>query len=68
MKYIALAECVDCPPTPVIDETYISVVEINDEYLGVTRCQWCRRPIQYWMLEEDALILEELGVDIITWV
>ena len=41
-------------PTPVIDEEYISVCKIDGEYLGITRCQWCKRPIQYWMPETDA--------------
>jgi hypothetical protein len=68
LKYIAVAECSDCPPTPVIDESYISVIKIDDEYLGITRCQWCRRPIQHWMPEDDAIMLSEMGVEVITWV
>ena len=49
MRYVALAECDDCPPTPIIDEEYLTVCKIDDEYIGITRCQYCRRPIQYWM-------------------
>jgi len=68
MKYIALAECDDCPSTPVIDEEYISVCRIDGEYLGITRCQWCKRPIQYWMPEDDAFELRDMGVEILVWV
>ena len=67
MRYIAIAECDDCPPTPVLDEEYISICRIEEDYLGITRCQWCKRPIQYWMSEEDAIQLNELGVKILTW-
>ena len=68
MRYIAVAECDDCPPTPVLDEDYITICKIDDEYLGVSRCQYCRRPLQYWMSEEDANQFAELGVNVITWV
>ena len=40
MRYVALAECDDCPPTPVIDKDYLSICKIDDEYLGITRCQY----------------------------
>ena len=65
---IVAAECEDCGITMVIDPSFISIFKLEDEFLAITLCQHCERPI---MADIPPALAEELKtkeVKILSWI
>lgn len=65
---IVQAECEDCEEvTLVVDSTMVSVMRLEDNFTGVTICQYCFRPIITPISDVLAASLETKGVKILSW-
>jgi len=38
-------ECEDCGRFLVVEQEFISIFEIDDEFTAITRCAYCDRPV-----------------------
>jgi hypothetical protein len=65
---IVAAECEDCGTTMVIDPSFINVFKLEDEFLAITLCQHCERPILAYIPLELAEELELKQVRILSWI
>lgn len=62
MEIIAVVESDDYGPAVIIDPDQITVFQIDDFYLGATRCVYTDRPISCEISEEVAKALIAKGV------
>jgi hypothetical protein len=68
MNYICIAVCDDCGPTLLIKPDQISVLKIEDSYMGVALCSFCNRAIVSEMSKEFAEELKEIhNVKLLDW-
>lgn len=62
MEIIAVVESDDYGPAVIVDPDQITVFQIDDFYLGATRCMYTDRPISCEISEETAKSLMSKGV------
>jgi hypothetical protein len=64
---IISAECDDCGVSIILDASFISVVEFEGVFTGVTICSHCERPIITDIDKELVQELKEKGVNVLSW-
>lgn len=64
---ILAVECDDCGISLILDASFLSIFELDNEYMGATICFHCERPIVNYIEKYLVDILVDRGVKILSW-
>ncbi len=64
---ILLSRCEDCGLSIVVDPSFITIYELDDEYTLFTLCAYCERALISTIPKQFAKILAEKKVNILSW-
>ena len=65
---VCIAECDDCGKFIVTDPSFVSLVQLDEEIMGITLCIYCERPVTNGDISPEMVsILMNRGVKMLEW-